>query len=155
MLTVTTIFKECSDVNTSMLVYAGLLTSYLMKWRANPLISYVCSSNQTANISTIPHWYSTVVLDVSSLATIVSVRISFGTKQTPLTQNMTLKTSFVTLSFVSFDMASHILFSDFDVGGRHRSVSHQYFSQHTSHHGTFQDAGTDFLHILQQNTYWH
>ena len=138
---------QCSDESSSISVYAGLLSWYLMKWRASPLSTVTCYRNQTANAIVVPHWYATVVFDISVLAEYADVNITIDTLQQYLARNITFKASSSNWSYTSFARASHILFSGFQVLGPQYTVPHQHMSiMHSTSLVTFQEAGTRFLY---------
>ena len=148
MLRISTYFKRCSDPTSSVAVYTGLLTWFLMKWKANPLCTVICDKMLSQNISiVIPHWYATVLLDISNLAIYLDVKIDFVVAQKSLTQNITLKTSSAYLSYVSHSQTSHLLFSAFDVSGHQHTVSYQQIRRSVSQYGIFKKAGTNLSHI--------
>ena len=145
-LMVTAYYIQCSDESSSISVYAGLLTWYMMKWRASPLSTIPCNTRQPANTSMVPHWYTSVVLHISTLSEAIDVNIAFDIEEMSLTRNIQFKNSSSQLSYTSHARTSHILFSGFNILGPLYTVPHQHFSRrNASPLLTFQEAGTTFL----------
>ena len=137
-LNVSAAISQCTDESSSISVYAGLLTWYLMKWRASPLSTVTCNTRQPVDTSIVPHWYATVLLDTSSSVPYVDVTITLDTVQTYLTRNITFTTLSSQLSYTSHA-------SGFDVIGPQYTVPHHHISvSKSSSLVTFREAGMPF-----------
>ena len=64
---VTIIRFTCTNPGSSLAIYPGLLSSYMMRWRVEPTVNIPCSRGIQANINHAvdDHMYSTLVLSIS------------------------------------------------------------------------------------------
>ena len=130
---VTIQFYSCSNNDSALAVYAGLLNWNLIKWRAKPIKKLFCTFLKLDSVAMTFHWYATAILDTSSLEADLGLNIVFSIS--PVDIESSLKEEIVNdMLHIKHDRTMHDL----------PYITHSTY-QHVVH------MSTDYFHYTGEN----
>ena len=112
-------FISCSNTESAISLYAGLITPSMAVQITDPYLSITCRDGKMYNTTLASHWYGSVLLEASSTAMGLELKINFSTTQMSCTKNdIPDGDSKSFLSFVSYKTHQHIVFHSFEYSGK-------------------------------------
>ena len=112
-------FTSCSNAESAISVYAGLITPSMAVHITDPYSRVACIDGGMYNTTLLFHWYGSVLLQASSMAMGLQLNINFSTTQKPCREDdIPGGDSKSFLSIASYKPHPHILFHSFEYTGQ-------------------------------------